>query len=297
MPSTVTNLTQYFIESATTALDYRLGNVDKVARIVEKQGAIVNDYTRIPYISSSAQPVQTFSHTTGYVNPDSRVEGIDLQFTDWLYRPFEITDTEAVRLSPADIANLARANANLLANDIYKKLFTATTSSFANSIQAGGSAWASTAGIIALSTSASLQRWDEGDKNLVVTPSLYWRMAGNTTTLVANALGKSDVVQKGVLSDYYGWKPFIVDSLPTTVQGMGLTSQAMALGVSIPTPQANGQIEGLAVISLPNGMKIQAFHYYTPSLRKHTFVNELITGYAVIDRTRGYNLVVNNMAA
>lgn len=297
MPSTVTNLTQYFIEGSTKALDYRLGNVDKVARIVEKEGAIVGDYTRIPYISSSAQPVQTFSHDTGYVNPDSRVEGVDLQFNDWLYRPFEITDTQAARLSPTDILNLATSNANLLANDIYKKLFVATTGSFANSIQAGGTAWASTGGVIALSTSASLNRWDEGDKNLVVTPSLYWKMAGNTTTLVANALGKSDVIQKGVLSDYYGWKPFIVDSLPTTVQGLALTSQGMALGISIPTPQPNGIMEGLATIALPNGMKIQAFHYYTPSLRKHTFVNELITGYAVIDRTRGFNVVVNNMAA
>lgn len=295
MASTVTNLTQYFIDGATEALSYRLANVDKFAYIVNKQGCYVNDYVRIPFISASAASVGTYSHTTGYTAQDSYVAGVSVQLTDWLVRPYDVTDTDAAHITPEVMKRLSAKNANLLANDIVTKLLLNTSSSFGNYTQASGSSWASTTGIIGLSTSASVNRWSQDEQYLITGPELYWKAAGNTTTLVANAYGQPDVVQNGVLSRYYGWQPTIVDSLPSTVKGIALTKDAVALATSLPIPQNQNNLQSVDVVSLPNGINIQLISYYDPIKRKSTFAAELITGYAALNTSAGFNILVTNM--
>ena len=294
MSSVVSNLVKYFTEGSTAQFEYRLGDINKFCLAVEKEGATVNDVVRVPFVSASAQTVQTFSHGTGYTSPDSYVDGKSVTLSSWLYRPFEVTDSDAKSITPEVFARMVQRNANLLGNDILSVLLT-NTSSFANYIQPSGSLWKATTGIIGLTTSASNARWDERELVLVAKPTLYTKMIDNTTVFTANTYGSDSVIKKGYLSQYFGWTPYVVDALPSTVQGLALTKDALALGFTIPTPQAGNNLEDVAVITLPGGLKIQNLHFYDNYKRKHTFVSELVVGAAVLNASAGYNVLVTNM--
>lgn len=293
MASTVTNLTKYFTESAAEALAYRLGNLNNYTYIVKKEGCYVNDYARVPYLTASAATVGTFSHDSGYPEANSYVNGVNVQMTDWLARPFDVTDSDAAHVTPEVMTRLASQAVNLLASDIESKLYTAASSSLTN-YSASAAQWSANTGIVGLSTSASNARWRDDEKYWVVKPALYWKVGGNTDTLLANSFGSPTMIQNGIMTKYYGWNPVISDSIPSTVKGFGFTRDSLILATSLPTPQANNLLS-LDTVSLRNGLEIQLVSYRDEPKRKTVYVAELITGYGVTGRG-GYNLLSSDIA-
>jgi len=293
MSSVVSNLTQYFVEGSTAALQYRLGNLSDYTIIAKEDKAYQNGYVRVPFISGSAQAVSTFSHTSGYPTSDSSVVGTSVQLVDWLARPYDISDTDWAHITPEVMTKLAATNINLLAKDIESKLYTAASASLTNYTQASGSAWSSTTGIIGLATSASAARYDLNEMYFVSAYDLYWKAAGNTTTLIANGLGSPDVVKNGMLTKYYGWNTVISDAIPSTVKGFGFTRDSLILGAATPTPQSPNTLLSYNVVTLPNGLPIQLISFRDEPKRKTTFVAELLCGYGV--QRGGFNIRVTDM--
>jgi len=294
--SNVANLTNYFIAGAAEAFSYRIAPLASFTNAFLADGCKQNDIVRVPFVTASAASSPSFAHATGYVSPDSYVNGVAITMASWKYQEWDGTDSDLAHLNPDSITALGRKLGNKLAYDVITDILS-TTSSFTNKNQSSGSAWSTVTPMIALGAAASNNRWTQGDRTILAGPDLYWKIAGNTTTLIANALGNASVVQNGVLQNYYGFKVYEIDSLPSTVKGLAVTSDALAVAISVPTPQAGHDLLEVRRLQAPDGtdLPIQYVRYYNRDKRKMVNVFETIYGSTVLNTAGAFNLTVSDI--
>lgn len=298
MPSNVSNLTQYFLAGAAEAFSYRIAPLRSFTNAQILDGCNLNDIVRVPFVSASLQSSPSFAHSTGYVVPDTYVNGVSVTMGTWAYQQWNGTDNDMAKLTPEAITALGRKLGNKLGHDVVAAILT-TTSSFSNNTVASGSTYATATPIVALGALASTNRWPVGDRTILASPALYWKIASNTTTLLANTLGSPAVIQNGVLSNYYGFKVVETDSVPSTVKGLMVTSDALAVAISVPTPQAGHDLLEVRRLTAPDGsdLPIQYVRYWDNAKRTMVNVFETIYGASALNASAGYNLLVTDINA
>lgn len=296
MASTVTNLTQNFTQGAAEAFAYRTAPLKAFANAQVLDGCNLNDIVRIPFVSASTAASPTFAHSTGYVLPDSYVNGVAITLGTWSYQEWAGSDNDMAKLTPESVTALGRKLGNKLGHDVIAAICK-TTGSFTNNTVASGSAYSAATQMVALGTLASTQRWPIGERSILASPALYWKMAANTTTLLANSYGSPSVVQNGVLSSYYGFNVYEVDSIPSTCKGLMVASDAIGVAISVPTPQAGHDLLEVRRLTAPDGndLPIQYVKYYDTAKRTMIHVFETIYGSAVLNSSAGYNLLVTDI--
>lgn len=296
MASNVTNLTQYFLAGAAEAFSYRIAPLKAFTNAQILDGCNLNDIVRVPFVTASVLSSPSFSHATGYVVPDSYVNGVSVTMGTWAYQQWNGTDQDMAKLTPEAVTALGRKLGNKLGHDVVASILT-TTSSFSNNTVSSGSLYATAAPIVALGALASTQRWPQGDRTILAGPALYWKIASNTTTLLANTLGSPAVIQNGILSNYYGFKVVETDSVPSTTKGLMVSSDALAVAISVPTPQAGHDLLEVRRLTAPDGsdLPIQYVRYWDNAKRTMVNVFETIYGSAVLNSAAGYNLLVTDI--
>lgn len=292
----VSNISKYFIQGVVDSWRYNTAPLNAFSKVTLLQGCNQNQYVTIPNVKLAATSSSDFTHASGYSGDNGDINGVNVQMSSWKYQPFDWTDTSNTLLDPEAQRRQGAALANKLAYDIVKDILS-TTSSFSNLNQASGSNWATVSPVATIGATVDAAYWPSMDRSLIVAPDLYWKIASNTTTLIASGIGSGDVVKTGFLSDYYGFKVYKTHALPTTVKGMAATSRCLAVAFSTPTPQAGHNLEEVTQIldETENPLPLQLVRYYDNAKRKMVWIIETIYGKVALDAAGGYNLTITNI--
>ena len=293
----VSNVSKYFLQGVVEAFNYAIAPLSSFSTVTQLAGANLNQYITVPNVRLASTASSTFAHSSGYSGDNTDINGVQVQLTNWNYQPFDWTDSTAALLSPDAQRSQGRSLGNRLAFYVVKDILS-TTSSFTNTTQSLGSAWATVAPLTSLGQTADDAYWPQApDRSLLLSPALWWKLASNTTTLIASGYGDASMVKRGFLEDYYGFKIVKTHCLPSTVRGLAVNPRAIAVGVSIPTPQAGHNLDEVAQLQNEDGsgLPLQYVRYYDPNKRKMVNIIETLSGKTLLDSTAGYNLLVTNI--
>lgn len=290
----VFNLAQYFTQDGVESFQDLLAPISAFARGINVAGAAKDDVLRVP-LFNCATGSAAFSYSTGYTGTNTTALGKSVTLSNLIYQPIQLTDADVAQLAgdPSAAKRMINQAVRKLASDVISASFASvvTQANFPSSGSYTSAQYsASTAPLANLDKFANDNKWT--DRQIVAGTTLWNSLMQNSAVTAASNFGSAEVVQKGSLSQVYGFTPYKVTvALPNGDTGFIVNSNAIAIGFAYHKP-ADGHNYQIAqpIVDGLTGIPMGYRQWYDQSKATTNIILDVLHGALAIDSTALYHI-------
>lgn len=246
MPLTnATPLQQYFINGVMTGFVDLIMPLTSFAYSVNQNGAALNDHVRVPFAISPTSASSAFAYSTGYTGNNGNIQSKDVQLSNLLYQPLQLTDAEMAILPPAVVEKQGQLLGRRLGIDfVSASLVSINTTNYLLSSSFPAASFTSSIAMADLDFRANTQKWPDGlgNRYLIANTTVWQSLLNNNNVNQAFAFGGISAIQNGQIPALFGFQPFKTTvALQPNINGFIASPNALVVAMAYhkPAPQAS----------------------------------------------------------
>lgn len=280
-------LDQVFLSDAMEGFSTLLTSINAFSWAAKNENATLGDTITVPYLSNKSGSA-AFSYATGYTGNYNSIEGKDVTLSTLLYQPTDIDDASMSKLTAESLSRLANTMGQALARDVISASLAATITdaNFATSASISANELTSSIGLSTLVQQADTLNWTS-NRSMILAPLAWSYLLRNPDVNQAFAYGNGDPIQKGTVSNVYGFTPSkYTGTMPKAdLKGIVCDPSAIIVGLGVHAPSKDSA--GLVSVeqASANCLVLQSKRWYSPDYARTRFVIECLFGCTIGNRT------------